>query len=114
MNPDSETPSELTPGARNYLKHLLDCRKSPPTVWDVCRQNARVMITLILFFGGLAALAYAVDLQGLAIFTLGILAGCLLRDFQAFRRSVHHWPMSEAILDWPRIEKMLDESDRDH
>ena len=114
MNPDSDHPVKLTAAARSYLKLFLDHRNSPPTLFDLYRRNIPVAITLAVIFMGAAALAYFADLEWLSIFSIGVLWGCLTRDFSALRRAVDLWPTTAAVIDWPRLEKLLSESDRDH
>jgi hypothetical protein len=43
-----------------------------------------------------------------AYLLLGLLAGALLRDYALFRRFKHSWPVVEGLLDWDRLNDLLE------
>lgn len=93
---------------RQILKLYLDYRASPPTVFNLFARNLwRYLLTVVLFCL-LAALSYAIQLPGLATFTLGLLIGALLRDLAAFIRFTKTWPITASVLDWEKIHTLLE------
>ena len=46
--------------------------------------------------------------DGPAYLVLGLVAGALLRDFGLYRQFKERWPVVESVLDWQRIDSLLE------
>ena len=60
--------------------------------------GAAVVAFFLLRFLGVVGAAYIL---------LGLVAGALLRDFGLYRQFKERWPVVEGLLDWERIDNLL-------
>ncbi len=102
---------ELTKVQRQNLKLYVQYRSSPPTIWFLIRRNLfkRYLIPGFLVIL-LLLIAPTAGLGAIAWLAVGMLFSATLRDVALFRRFVHLWPVTSAVLDWERIDELLAES----
>jgi len=62
----------------------------------------------IAILGSVAAIFCNAGSDALALGIVGIIAGMLLRYFYWFRRSLATWPTLDAIVDWDRVDNLLE------
>ena len=91
----------------DLLTALLKQSKSPPTIAHCLRKSLPVHLFLIFLYGGVATILWNAGSDEAAVFFLGLLAGCLLRDLGWFRASVKMWPTLNAVLNWSRIGELV-------
>jgi hypothetical protein len=102
---------QLTKGQRRNLELYANYHSAPPTLWQLVRQNlwrygAIALLVILLFF-----LVPAAGAEYLKWIATGLFLGVLLRDISRFRQFVHTWPAMEAVLDWQRLEALLNKPD---
>ena len=111
---ESLRPTISPPGIRaDILTALVESHRSSPTVANYFRKSIRVHLILVALCGGAAGLFWSEGSDEAALAFLGILFGSLLRDYAWFRASVKLWPTINALMDWERIEQVLEESKAD-
>jgi hypothetical protein len=99
---------QLSKAQRKTLEQYQTYRGIRPGVGYFIRLNlwrylllvgAGVVAYLLLLYLGVAGSAYGI---------LGLVAGALLRDFALFRRFKESWPVVESLLDWERLNGLLE------
>ena len=98
---------------RVVLQRYLGYRTKPPTFFGLLRQSWRVEVILIAASALGVWYAYSVHLYGTSCFIGGLLVGALARDAGTFRRVLQAWPALSQVLDWQRVERVLDEEKAD-
>jgi hypothetical protein len=53
-------------------------------------------------------LSFVAQRFGLAAFALGLLIGALLRDLVAFNHFTKTWKITKSVLDWEKINSLLE------
>jgi len=97
----------LTGLQRTLLRRYQGYRSKPPTFLGLLRQSWQVEVILIAASAFGAWYAYHSHLYGAACFIGGLLVGALARDIGIFRRALQVWPALLQVLDWQRVEQVL-------
>jgi hypothetical protein len=99
---------QLTKVQRQMLEQYRAYRGNRPGVGFFVRLNLWRYLLLV----GAAVVAFLLLLflgaGGSACLVLGLVAGALLRDIALFRRFKNTWPVTERVLDWERIDYLLE------
>ncbi|MBS0204330.1 MAG: hypothetical protein JSS49_15610 [Planctomycetes bacterium] len=99
---------QLSPAQRKNLSIWRAFHDEPPTVAELIRLNVRRILILSICFVGPSAIAISDRSYSVAAMGLGMFLGILLRDFGAFRATVHFWPALNDVVDWNRLDELLD------
>ena len=98
---------QLTKAQRRNLELYAIYHKAPPTFWQLFRLNLWrylvMTVLLILLFG----LSQVTGTEWLALIATGLFLGALIRDVARFRQFVHIWPAISVVLDWERLNILL-------
>jgi len=98
---------QLTKAQRRNLELYASYQKAPPTFWQLFKLNLWrylvMAVLLVLLFG----LSKVTGTEWLALITLGLFLGALMRDLARFRQFVHIWPAISAVLDWERLNTLV-------
>lgn len=93
---------------QDVLRLYKDYQSSPPSVRKLFGRSLwRYLLLIFVFVLGIA-LAVIFGLANHAFLMLGLLVGALLRDLASFIRFVRTWPVTESVLDWDRIDTLLE------
>jgi len=96
----------LTKLQKRNLEMYNHYRSSPPTYKFLFRRNLkRYLISLALVI-----LVLTITTEGLRPFAwiiLGMFINSTLKDVGIFRRFIHLWPVTSAVLNWEQIDKLL-------
>lgn len=101
---------QITRTQRKSLENLQNLRNDGPSVVSQMRRNAGVFISLLIGALVLVPIGFMVD-AWIGTFTIGLFVGTLVRDIRGFRQWNRLWPVMEQVMDWKRIEELLDSSD---
>jgi hypothetical protein len=82
---------------------------SPPSLVGLIGRNLGRYLLMIITAALAIILFYSVQLPNHASVLLGLLIGALLRDIAVFQRLIKTWPITESVLDWDRIDTLLEE-----
>ena len=101
---------ELTKVQRQTLEQYRRYRGKRPGVGFFVRSN--LWRYFLLVGAGVVAflLLLSLGVSGPAYLLLGLVVGALLRDYALFRRFKQSWPVVEELLDWDRLNALLDET----
>ena len=92
---------------RKTLQGYQDLRRSQGTVWGQIRR--RLWLYLVRIIGMIIVIPLIVmQNSGLVLLILGIILGMMARDIQYFFIWKRIWPVMETVLNWERIEALLD------
>lgn len=101
---------EFTPREINRMKTLLAWRQRPSTARTPRKMlvNFVVWMALVIAFGVLTGGAGS----PLMYYCLGLATGFPLLGIVLVRQSVSRWQMTEAIVDWQRVEQIVATAER--
>ena len=110
---DSFTFSELNLDAqtrlsKNVLRQLKIQHSSVMSMSRFYRIFWRYYLLLVVTLGSVAAIFWSVGSDAAALAIVGIIVGVLLRDIYWFRGSLATWPTLDAIVDWDRVDNLLE------
>jgi hypothetical protein len=94
---------------QQIIRLYLEYRDSPPGLVQLVRRNLGHYLLRILIAALAIMLAYMLQRPELAFLVLGMLVGALLRDLAFFNRLARTWPTTASVLDWDRIEALLED-----
>lgn len=100
-----ESPHHKT--QQQVIKLYRDYRSSPPSLRTLIRRNTGYYLLRIGVAALAIMLAYRLEQPELGFLVLGLLLGAMLRDIGLFMRLTKTWPITASVLDWERIEAML-------
>jgi hypothetical protein len=103
----------LTSLQKIVLQRYKGYRSQPPTFMGVLKQSWRGEVILVAASALVAWFAYSSHLYALAYFIVGMLVGTLARDVGTFRRVLQVWPALSQVLDWHRVDEVLDQEEAD-
>ena len=72
-------------------------------------RSARRHVLLVLVFTFAAVLTYTFRLPSVGLILVGMAIGAISRDFGMFRKMVIVWPVLSRVLDWRRIDELLED-----
>lgn len=101
--------TQLSPTQRKYLSSWRAFHDKPPTIAELIRLNVRRFLILSICLVGPSVMAVYDRSYVVAAMGLGVFFGILLRDFGAFRTTVYLWPALNNVVDWNRLNELLDE-----
>jgi cell division protein FtsW (lipid II flippase) len=93
---------------RQVLNLYRDYHVSPPSVLTLIRKNLGRYLLVIVVFCLVVVLSFVDQRFGLAAFALGLMIGALLRDLAAFNHFTKTWKITESLLDWEKINTLLE------
>lgn len=100
----------ITKVQRKALEHWrLYRQQHPPSLWFLVRLSWPALLIPLVFIMAGAAYFFFGDHVDMACAALGMAAGVALRDIGVFRRFLQVWPIMSSVLDWKRIDELLDE-----
>jgi hypothetical protein len=103
---------ELSKYQRRALRRSLELRDQPfPIFGSICKAWKSYLIMFALFAGYIWWTWY-VGLTEFSIAALGGFIGVLVRDLGWFRASARMWPVNVEVIDWVKVEKLLDEQEK--
>lgn len=80
----------------------------PPTVGKLIEISlVQHCLRLMVFAAVIALAATSLGDIYLALFLIGLLVGSMGRDVAQFRYTVHMWPVLQVVMDWNRIDELL-------
>lgn len=98
----------LTPIQRNTLKFYQGYRDKPPTLWSLWEQASRSHAILFILVS-LGSIFLYLDVSPAAgCFLAGLGVGAILRDVGRFRAIASVWPALTMILDWKKVDDLLE------
>jgi len=98
---------ELTRIERKTLQSYRGLRADKGSVTGQIRRNVYIFIYWFVLAILLVPIAYLIS-DSLGMLLLGAITASALRDIRYFMRTKQIWPMVEEIMNWPRIEELLD------
>ena len=102
---------QLTKSQRRNLELYATYRSAPPTFWHLFRQNLPRLVFMALLVVLIYVLAPTAGTEWLALFVTGLFLGVLVRDLGRFWQFVRMWPVLAAVLDWQRLDMLLNSPD---
>lgn len=97
----------LTKAERNYLASLKTYRTQPMTVAGIFWRLKYQYLLIFTYFSVMAAACYWKWGFAVASLFLVSFATLLLRDFGFYRRSVKVFRATHAVVDWPKVDRLL-------
>ena len=116
---ESPATSEVSRYDRRVLLIYLSMRDKPPTYLRLFARMIPSYLILcsvpILAFMGVMVLRSTIWVIPLlaGVLFVGFLLGVLTRDLGIFRRTILIWPVLSDIINWERVEQLLDDSSLD-
>lgn len=112
-NPYQSPTTELSSRENKILLFYRSMRDTPPTFGSLYARYIPVHFTKAVLFIGIAGLLYVLlresaAVNGFCFFLAGAFLGSVARDLGVIRRTLHAWPILADIIDWRRVEKLLD------
>ncbi|HKI33431.1 MAG TPA: hypothetical protein VKA46_16370 [Gemmataceae bacterium] len=98
---------ELTRFQRKNLVAYRQYHDDPPTWGGYFRRTWHLYLFIVGWIIGGALLVYWLGFPLVSAVLLGMLAGCLIRDYGMYRKFLQLWPALAEILDWERIDDLL-------
>ncbi|HSG17855.1 MAG TPA: hypothetical protein VLE70_16240 [Anaerolineae bacterium] len=102
---------QLTKSQRRNLELYATYRSAPPTFWSLFRHNLPRLVFMALLVFLLYLLAPTAGTEWLALIATGLFLGVLGRDIGRFWQFVRMWPALAAVLDWQRLDMLLNSPD---
>ncbi len=89
-------------------------RNAPPTFGSLYVRyipNHFIIAVLVVGLAGLfyVALPKSGAFSGVCYFLAGTFVGSVARDLGVIRRTLQAWPILADIIDWRRVDKLLDQ-----
>ena len=100
---------ELTDRQIKQLEMINSQREQQPHFWSVVRKNARNIFLNVVIYIGIALLCFSADWAGIGFIMIGYLIGILNRDFRNIKSAVSNWEFNRQILNWERIDELLND-----
>ena len=97
---------------RRVLESYQEFHGEPPTIGKLISRSLVAHIAMLMGIGALLAIALAADLKYVAAGIAGAVIGVLSRDLCIFMRSVRIWPVLESVIDWEKVDELLDDESR--
>jgi hypothetical protein len=99
----------MTKRQRALFRFYRDYRQIPPSFLDLMPRSLKGELLLVAFFGTSAALCYLANDYPFMMLMMGMLLGALARDIGNNMRTLQIWPVFVQVLNWDRIDMMLDQ-----
>ena len=93
---------------QQVLNHYQEYHRIYPTLVQLIVRNLGRYLLIIAVAALVLVLSYALERPAVANFVLGLLIGALLRDLGTFIQFTKTWPIIDPVLDWDRIEALLE------
>jgi hypothetical protein len=85
-------------------------RTSPPRYADFFRAAwLKYLLHAVAVVAPAIAIAFAAGWPSITAFAVGLVVGVALNDESGFRQLLQLWPAIEAVLDWNKIDQLLEE-----
>lgn len=101
---------KLSPAQRKTLQSYQALRAHGGSIRGQLRFNRGIYLYLLIVALLLVPLGFLLG-DGAGFLAMGAILGLLMRDFRFYRRTKQVWPAVEAVLDWPRIQELLNDAD---
>lgn len=99
---------KLTPLQIQYLKISKANKDKPLKIKDIVNNNKKKYCLLFICLGTLFTLSLFLDPSNITSSVIfGLFIGMLSRDLGMFRMSIHLNPITLAITDWSKVDKLL-------
>ena len=95
-----------TPYQLKTLQAYLDLRSDNGSVLGQMRRNTWVFIYQLVRLVIGVPIAFLIDAR-FGILVLGLILGTVIRDIQFFIQRKRIWPVIAEVLDWQRIDDLL-------
>ncbi len=102
----------LTPLLRSTLRYYQGYRDKPPTLWSLWEQSSKNHAILFMVVSLGSIYLYLDVSRAVGLFFAGIGVGAILRDIGRFRAFARIWPVLAQILDWKKIDDLLDDREK--
>ncbi len=96
---------------RKLLQQYRGFHDSAPSMGRLMALSARHHVLLVLVFTIAVVLTYSFRLPSVALILVGMAIGAVSRDFGRFRTMIRVWPVLSRVLDWKRIDELLEDED---
>ena len=93
---------------RKVLSNYQIFHASPPTIAKLMSMSIVAHIAMLMCIGTALALAIAANEKYMAAAIAGSVVGALSRDLGVFIRIVRVWPVLNSIIDWNKVDSLLD------
>ncbi len=104
----------LTALQRTAFESYRTFRESPPTFWRLMAHASRgFAIVFIIFSLGSILLLYLEVSESAGWFYAGLGVGLIWSNIKYFRFTVRIWPVLARVLDWQKIDDLLDGNEVD-
>ena len=97
----------MTPIQLRSLRLYLEFRDKPMSIGLLLRFNAKMYGFLFLLFAATAAFVYTVYGLVPSLFVVTAFSVMVLRDIGFYRRTVQVWPCMRGVLDWGKVEELV-------
>ena len=99
----------LTALERKLLVTYRAWHDRPPTLLRMVGMNWKPFLFLLVYGLGSFALCVSFHIPNVGYLVLGFVCGAILRDLGTFRRLYKLWPFLDEVLNWRRIDQLLDD-----
>src|SRR4051812_38933258 len=96
------TPTAL----KDKAEMLLERRGSATGIGFYLRQTAVRHLVFAAVWSALIAVAWLVEMPSLSFIFAGFWLGILVRDLQWYRRLSAEWDVTQALIDWQKVESI--------
>lgn len=97
----------MTPLQRRTLSIWLKFREKPLSVWALFWASRRIYLLTFTVFAVIGWLVYSRFGPSGVVYLLVAFVTALLRDVGYFARSARAWPVVREIIDWSKVETLL-------
>jgi mycoredoxin len=101
---------QLTKLETAVLQRLVKYRTVAPTLGERLRAMLPWMTTLLMVCVALGVVLARLHVPGIVFLPAGIFLGALGRDLGSQRQYVKWWPINHEIMDWNRVEQLLNDA----
>jgi hypothetical protein len=101
---------KLTPYQLNSLRLSRQARHTGYPLMKVLRASRARFLYLAALATFIALGCWWFGMPEVALFSLAMVAGVLLRDIGMLRVSARLWPVNVAITDWKRVDELIAEN----
>lgn len=100
---------QLTTLQVKLLNRYRQWRQNPPTVFSLLCLEWKAELMLVGYCLLAGAYCYWAEMQVTLYLVCGAMFGALTRDIGLFRRTTQIWPMLSEVIDWNRVDQVLDQ-----
>lgn len=94
---------------RKVLEQYRDFHREAPRMGSLWRKSLKAHLVLLALLLLVVPITWFLEIPSIGLFTVGLTAGAILRDSAWFRRSVQFWPLLDSIIDWNKVDTLLEQ-----